>query len=271
MKKIISFLSILCLAITGAFAQEQVSISRFQGEKITAIKVIGAFEVTARQGESTGISVSIPARLEQKLILTLKNGELLLSMEGKGKWKKNDKYRAEITVSTLEKIELSGACSLDFSKEITTDNFQAEIIGASSVTLNNPIHVKQETKITLTGASKLSGQLTSQDLACEVLGASQLTLSGECEQGKIKVVGASHAYLDKFLINIAEIKVTGASKADIHVVKQLSAEAYGVSSIAYAGNPEIIKRKTAGISQILPHLSLTPAQSWKTGQTTKHK
>lgn len=269
MKKIISLLSILCLAITGAFAQEQVSISRFQGEKITAIKVIGAFEVTARQGESTGISVSIPARLAQKLILTLKNGELLLSMEGKGKWKKNDKCKAEITVSSLEKIELSGACSLDFSKEITTDNFKAEIIGASSVTLNNPIHVKQEAKITLTGASKLSGQLTSQELICEILGASQLTLSGESEQGKIKVVGASHAYLDKFLINIAEIKVTGASKADIHVVKKLSAEAYGVSSIAYTGDPEIIKMETAGISKILPNLTLTPAQAGKTREKMK--
>ena len=267
MKKIISLLSILCLAITGAFAQEQVSISRFQGEKITAIKVIGAFEVTARQGESTGISVSIPARLAQKLILTLKNGELLLSMEGKGKWKKNDKCKAEITVSSLEKIELSGACSLDFSKEITTDNFKAEIIGASSVTLNNPIHVKQEAKITLTGASKLSGQLTSQELICEILGASQLTLSGESEQGKIKVVGASHAYLDKFLINIAE--VTGASKADIHVVKKLSAEAYGVSSIAYTGDPEIIKMETAGISKILPNLTLTPAQAEKTREKMK--
>ena len=265
MKKIISLLSILCLAITGAFAQEQVSISRFQGEKITAIKVIGAFEVTARQGESTGISVSIPARLAQKLILTLKNGELLLSMEGKGKWKKNDKCKAEITVSSLEKIELSGACSLDFSKEITTDNFKAEIIGASSVTLNNPIHVKQEAKITLTGASKLS----SQELICEILGASQLTLSGESEQGKIKVVGASHAYLDKFLINIAEIKVTGASKADIHVVKKLSAEAYGVSSIAYTGDPEIIKMETAGISKILPNLTLTPAQAEKTREKMK--
>lgn len=54
MKKIISLLSILCLAITGAFAQEQVSISRFQGEKITAIKVIGAFEVTADKGNPRG-------------------------------------------------------------------------------------------------------------------------------------------------------------------------------------------------------------------------
>ena len=95
------------------------------------------------------------------------------------------------------------------------------------------------------------------------------SISGESEQGKIKVVGASHAYLDKFLINIAEIKVTGASKADIHVVKKLSAEAYGVSSIAYTGDPEIIKMETAGISKILPNLTLTPAQAEKTREKMK--
>ena len=38
MKKISFVIFVLCLSIVGAFAQEQITVSRFQGQKITGIK-----------------------------------------------------------------------------------------------------------------------------------------------------------------------------------------------------------------------------------------
>ena len=65
MKKISFVIFMLCLTITGAFAQEQISISRFQGQKITGIEAHGIFSITAKQGTTTGVTVNIPARLEK--------------------------------------------------------------------------------------------------------------------------------------------------------------------------------------------------------------
>ena len=62
MKKISFIIFMLCLTITGAFAQEQISISRFQGQKITGIKAHGIFNITAKQGATTGVTVNTPAR-----------------------------------------------------------------------------------------------------------------------------------------------------------------------------------------------------------------
>ena len=75
MKKISFVIFMLCLTITGAFAQEQISISRFQGQKITGIEAHGIFSITAKQGTTTGVTVNIPARLEKQLVLKLDSDE----------------------------------------------------------------------------------------------------------------------------------------------------------------------------------------------------
>lgn len=138
MKKITLLVFMICFAITGAIAQENITLSRFQGEKITGIEIHGAFKVIAKQGESTGASVNIPARLEQELVFTLKNGILTIGFDGKFKGKNKETFAAEVTFSTLENVEISGACSLRLKGEITTNHLVAEIRGASSMTSTAP-------------------------------------------------------------------------------------------------------------------------------------
>ena len=250
MKRITLLLFMFCFAITGAIAQENITISRFQGEKITGIEIHWAFKVTAEQGESTGASVNIPARLERQLEFTLKNGILTIGFNGKIKGNNKDKFTATVTLSTLEKVEVSGASALNLKGEITTDHLVAEVIGASSMTSTVPIHVTQKAEIALTGASKMTGELTASAVTFEVSGASKLTLSGKSTTANVEAVGASSTNLTNFLVDKATIEATGTSHINIHVLKELSAEATGVSSITYSGDPEIIKLDATGVSKI---------------------
>lgn len=251
MRKIACIVFILCLSITAAMAQEPVSISRYQGEKITGIEVRGAVQVVARQGESTGVKVTVPARLENKLVLELRqDGVLYITLEGKEKWKKNDKCRAEITVSTLESILLTGACSLDFSGEITVDRFKAEVIGASSVRINNPLRVTRDAEISVAGVSKFTGELTAESVYLKIAGTSTLSLSGSCNEAEIDVAGVSKAELENFPAGKAKVKVAGTSHANMHVLKELHAKAFGVSTITYSGDPKVVNAESAGISRI---------------------
>lgn len=250
MKRITLLVFMFCFAITGAIAQENITISRFQGEKITGIEVHGAFKVTAKQGESTGASVSIPSRLERQLRFTLKNGILTIGFDGKFKGKNKETFTAEVTLSTLENVEISGASSLHLKGEITTNHLVAEIIGASSMTSSAPIRVTQKAAIALTGASKMSGELTASAVAFEISGASKLTLSGKSTTASVEVVGASKADLANFTVDNATIEAAGTSHINIHVLQELSAEATGVSSITYSGDPKIIKLEATGVSKI---------------------
>ena len=84
MKKILFVIFMLYLTIAGAFAQEQTTVSQFQGQKITEIEAHGVFSIIVRQGTSTGVTVNIPARFEKQLVLRLNpDGKLQIHIEGK--------------------------------------------------------------------------------------------------------------------------------------------------------------------------------------------
>lgn len=250
MKRITLLVFMFCFAIAGAIAQENITISRFQGEKITGIEVHGAFKVTAKQGESTGASVNIPARLERQLRLTLENGILIIAFDGKIKEKNNETFTAEVTLSTLENVEMTGATVLKIEGEITTNHFMAEIRGASSMTSTAPIRVSQKAEIALSGASKMTGELTASAVTFEISGASKLTLSGKSTTANVEVRGASKADLANFTVVNAIIEASGTSHINLHILQELSAEATGVSSITYSGDPKIIKLEATGVSKI---------------------
>lgn len=131
MKKLFLILLMFHLTITGTFAQEQISVSRFQGQKITGIEAHGAFNITARQGTSTGVTVNIPTRFEKHLVLKLNSqGKLFIGFDGrmKDKDKKNrhhDEFTAEITVTDLNSIELTGVCKLEAIGNFTTDRLKS--------------------------------------------------------------------------------------------------------------------------------------------------
>lgn len=167
MKKISFVIFMLCLTITGAFAQEQINISRFQGQKITGIEAHGIFSITAKQGTTTGVSVNIPARLEKQLVLKLDPaGKLHIYIEGKitTKNKRNnddDRFTAEITFTSLDNVELTGVCKLETIGDFTTTKLQVDLSGASKMLVGGDFLAKEKLDIELSGASNLKGQMTS--------------------------------------------------------------------------------------------------------------
>ena len=116
MKKILFVIFMLYLTIAGAFAQEQITVSQFQGQKITGIEAHGVFSIITRQGTSTGVTVNIPARFEKQLVLKLNpDGKLKIHIEGKitsknRKYNDDDPIPAEVTDTTLNQVKLTGVC-----------------------------------------------------------------------------------------------------------------------------------------------------------------
>ena len=184
MKKISFVIFILCLTITGAFTQEQISISRFQGQKITGIEAHGIFSITAKQGPTTGVTVNIPARLEKQLVLKLdSDGKLQIYIEGKitTKNKRNnddDHFTAEVTVTSLDNVELTGVCKLETIGDFTTAKLKVDLSGASKMLVGGDFLAKEKLDIELSGASNLKGQMTSPESTIDISGASNLSLKG---------------------------------------------------------------------------------------------
>jgi hypothetical protein len=81
-------------------------------------------------------------------------------------------------------------------------------------------------------------------------GVSRLNLSGTGERLDAKISGASNLDAADYEAEYASINVSGASKARVHVVKELDINASGGSSVRYSGNPMIKSDRSGGSSII---------------------
>ena len=150
MKKILFVIFMLYLTIAGAFAQEQTTVSQFQGQKITEIEAHGVFSIIVRQGTSTGVTVNIPARFEKQLVLRLNpDGKLQIHIEGKitSKNRRNndeDQFTAEVTVTTLNQVKLTGVCKLETIGDFTTNKLKVDLSGASKMLVGGDFLAKEK-------------------------------------------------------------------------------------------------------------------------------
>ncbi|MCQ4872963.1 GIN domain-containing protein [Butyricimonas paravirosa] len=251
MKKIASFLFVFFCVIATTFAQEQTTITRFEGKKITGIISHGAFAITITQGTSTKATVNIPARLESKLKFSLdSDGILSIYMQGRMHHEKNDRYTAEIVCSSLKKIELSGACKINATGNFTSRIFNINLSGAAKTNFEGKLTIQEKAKIDLSGASLVKGYITSPEIFIEQSGASSITFSGKTTRCEVEASGASKTNLEKFPIDILKAEISGASKAQFLVNKEISVHTSGASKITYIGNPKIITQESSGASKI---------------------
>ncbi|HJA15673.1 MAG TPA: DUF2807 domain-containing protein [Candidatus Butyricimonas faecavium] len=256
MKKISFAIFMLCFTIIEVFAQEQITLSRFQGQKITGIEAHGIFNIIAKQGTSTGVTVNIPARLEKQLVLRLNpDGKLQIYIEGKttNKDRKNnddDHFMAEVIVSSLNNIELTGVCKIETIGDFITNKLKVNLSGVSKMLINGDFLVKEKLEIELSGASKLKGQITSPESSVDISGASNLTLKGNTARCKIEVSGTSKAALNDFPINELKAEVSGAAKAQFQVKEKIRLHTSGISKVTYSGDPIVLSLHSSGASNI---------------------
>ena len=227
----------LCFTIIEVFAQEQITLSRFQGQKITGIEAHGIFNIIAKQGTSTGVTVNIPARLEKQLVLRLNpDGKLQIYIEGKttNKDRKNnddDHFMAEVIVSSLNNIELTGVCKIETIGDFITNKLKVNLSGVSKMLINGDFLVKEKLEIELSGASNL-------------------TLKGNTARCKIEVSGTSKAALNDFPINELKAEVSGAAKAQFQVKEKIRLHTSGISKVTYSGDPIVLSLHSSGASNI---------------------
>ena len=256
MKKILFVIFMLYLTIAGAFAQEQITVSQFQGKKITEIEAHGVFSIIVRQGTSTGVTVNIPARFEKQLVLRLNpDGKLQIHIEGKitSKNRRNndeDQFTAEVTVTTLNQVKLTGVCKLETIGDFTTNKLKVDLSGASKMLVGGDFLAKEKLEIKLSGASNFKGKITSPESNFNISGASKLTLQGNTIRCKIEVSGASKAALDNFSVNELKAEVLGAAKAQFQVKEKISLHTSGASKATYSGDPIILSLHSSGASNI---------------------
>lgn len=144
-----------------------------------------------------------------------------------------DDLIAKFTIATphLREIIVQGAGKIE-----TTDNQSLQL---ASLNLD------------LSGAAEADLSINIQNLTIDAKGASKLELAGVADNLHVTIAGAGELEAEDLLAQVVHINCAGASKAEVHAVRELWAQAAGASKISYKGNPTIKQKLAVGGSLII--------------------
>ena len=196
-----------------------------------ALKISGGFTVILTQSNEESLAVSANQKEFMEHIRTeVDKGVLKIWYEEKNKfWPKNKKLKAYISVKNLENIQLDGASDIKIEGQLTTDELNLHLSGASD--LKGAVVVKGKFEIKLNGASDIN-------------------ITGSANNTSIDASGASDVKAYDFTTSFCDVDASGACSVHISVDKELSARLSGASSVSYKGAAMIKEIKTSGASNI---------------------
>ncbi|MCW3081961.1 head GIN domain-containing protein [Segetibacter sp.] len=219
MKKVI----LLILLIGGGFISNAQNIVYDENaevrtvEKFNSLEVSGTLSLYLSQGPTQGVAISAgEEKYNSKIKTEVKNGVLRISVDG-GVWNgfnwTNRKLKAYVTVTDINRLDVSGASYASISGPLKSD----------------------ELKMDISGASEVKGIINVSRLNLDISGASVARLSGTAKDGLIDASGACKVNSYELSIETCKASSSGASNIKVTVTGELNADASGGSNIYYKG------------------------------------
>jgi hypothetical protein len=191
--------------LTGLRGSGRLITRELDFEGFTRLEVGHAFEVDLVQSRSYSVVITADDNVIDDVEVTISRGTLRIGMETLFVNVQNITLRAEVSMPTLEALELSGASRLTGSMEV--DDIDFDISGASRLTLRGgggqmrldasgasqidlSAFVVDDGDVDISGASQATVNVRGR-LDAEASGASQLRYLGNPSMGRIETSGAS--------------------------------------------------------------------------------
>jgi hypothetical protein len=193
----------------------------------TEVEISSAFEFEIQQSNSYNISVTADDNI-MDYVQVSQDGQTLKIGLRTVTWFGPKTLRASVTMPQLRGLTVSGASRgtvYDFSSTEDLD-------------------------ITVSGASRVTGDITAGNVEFDISGASTIQLGGSANDMFASVSGASRCNLGSFPVNNADVNFSGASSGTINLDGRLDADLSGASRLWYIGEPTVGDINTSGASTI---------------------
>jgi hypothetical protein len=244
----ISLIALACTALGPVIVgSSQVETRYFDVKDFTNVEVSSAFKVKISQADSHYLSITANQNLFDYLVVTDDNGTLKIYVKPLHIFSSMTE-EAQITLSNLHSLTLSGACRGEVSGFKALSDLDLEVSGASKIVLAD-IGVSLA-RFTVSGASTITGTVTVVTGDFNILGASTIELTGSANEVNILGSGASSVRLADFPTNKAKFNLSGASNGTTDVSDKLDIILSGASRLVYSGHPELGSISVSGASNI---------------------
>jgi hypothetical protein len=194
---------------SGNLETEEYAFTNF-----TKVEIGSAFEFEIKQSSSYSINVTANDNVIDYVQVS-QDGQTLRIRLGTVPSFRLVTLRASVTIPQLHGLTASGA------SRGTVSNFSST----------------EDMDITVSGASRLTGDITAGNVEFDISGASTIQLEGSADDMIAIVSGASLFKLGDFTVNNADVNISGASTGTINLNGRLDANVSGASTLLYIGEP----------------------------------
>ena len=207
---------------SGNLETEEYAFTNF-----TEVEISSAFKFEIEQSSSYNISVTADDNV-MEYVQVSQDGQTLKIGLRTVTWFGPVTLRASVTMPELRGLTVSGASRGDIYDFSSTEDLD----------------------ITVSGASRVNGDITAGNVEFDISGASTIQLEGTADDMDAGVSGASHLNLEAFIVNNADVNLSGASSGTVNLDGRLDANLSGASRLWYIGEPTMGDINTSGASTI---------------------
>lgn len=207
---------------SGNLETEEYAFTNF-----TKVEISSAFKFEIQQSSSYNISVTADDNV-MEYVQVSQVGQTLKIKLGTVTWFGPKTLRASVTMPELRGLTVSGASRGDIYDFSSTEDLD----------------------ITVSGASRVNGDITAGNVEFRISGASTIQLDGSANDMVAGVSGASRFNLDDFTVNNADVDFSGASSGTVNLSGRLDADLSGASKLWYIGEPIMGTISTSGASTL---------------------
>ncbi len=196
-------------------------------EEFRSIHFGGTYEAVLIPSGQHYLSLETDGNIQEITEIRVENGILYIRSTEDGAIRPT-KMNLYIHFTTLEKIEVGGACRLSSQGALTGERLHIEV----------------------SGAADLDFELDVTDLVTKISGAARLDYQGYAQRHRANLSGASSVRAENLHTLETQISLSGAGSAYVHASERLQASLSGAGSIRYYGDPAEVVADRSGLGRI---------------------
>jgi Putative auto-transporter adhesin, head GIN domain len=209
-------------------ASGKAASKRLDASGVTRLDIAYGFDVGVTLGQPEAVTVTYDDNLADLLDVGVDNRTLRLQLKPHGTITNRPTLRAQVTVRRLQEVRVAGASAVDIAGPVQNPGL----------------------RLVVSGGSRVAADLGLDRADATVSGSSHLELTGTASTLKVDGSGASHLQLAQLNLQHLDIRLSGASHANVQADQTIAAQLSGASRLTYKGTPRFTKQDTSGSSTI---------------------
>lgn len=258
------------MAIISASAQSKVIKQDRQVAAFTAISASSGWDIIVRQGNRQSVSIEVSEELQNRAVVEVKNGTLHIYNEQKNqtfslrdlKNMKNTTQKAYVTVTDLQKIEISGGVDMLFETPLKADDFEVQMSGGTDLKdfrldckrFNGQFSggcdaeilfiSGQTVKANASGGSDVHlRDISTQTTRISASGGCDIKLTGKTDNLTLNASGGCDVSASELTAKKCNADFSGAADGKIRVTDQLDIDVSGSADVICFGAPKEVSKR----------------------------